>query len=223
MSETRVASPLGELRLEVCNDGLGLDTGWVALYESAFPAEQRQPLEEIRAQLAEGTLELDETRDPKVGVVCMTLTEVFGGQAPMFLLACYTATRADLRSLGIGSIHRRRLVELLRAEHADTLGLFSEIESIHEPGIDEATLSTRQRRRAFFLRLGVQPIPIDYRFPSYHPGQEPLRGELLWVPFGDAILSKPILRTILTRIYVEGYRLPNDDPFIPWALETAGV
>jgi hypothetical protein len=214
-------TPAGPRALHVCKDGDGESPGWVQVYEESFPHGQRQGLAEIRAALAAGTMELDETRDQDEQVLCMTLTEVFGADPPEFLLACYTATRPTLRSLGIGSLHRRRLVELLRQEYPAHLGLFSEIESTREPGLDAATRTLRLRRLEFFLRLGVRRLPVDYRFPSYAPGHPPLQGELLWVPFGEPRLDRDALLHVLRRIYTEGYGLDPSDPFIPEALDLA--
>ena len=220
MPET-IATPSGPLTLHVCRDGDAEGNGWVDVYETSFPPGQRQGVEDIRAQVEAGTMELDETRDQDGRIVCMTVTEVFDRVGPKFLLACYTATPPDLRSLGIGSLHRRRLVDLLEAEHPDHLGLFSEIESTREPGLDPQTLATRQRRLAFFARLGVRRLPVDYRFPSYHPDAPSLRGELLWVPFAAPALDRDTLRGVLTRIYTEGYGLDPAAPFVSEALEIA--
>lgn len=218
-----IQAPSGPLSLHICKDGDGSNPGWVRLYEASFPAGQRQSVDQVREAIRAGSMELDETRDQDDRVVCMTLTEVFAGDGPDFLLACYTATDPGLRSLGIGSIHRTRLVELLRGEYPGSLGLFSEIESTREPGLDPHTLETRRRRLAFFLRLGVQKLPIDYLFPSYEPGSGPLMGELLWVPFGGPTPGPGVLREVLTRIYVEGYGLDPADPFIGEAIATAGL
>ena len=211
MPET-ILAPSGPIALHVCRDGDAEGRGWVDVYETSFPPGQRQSVEEIRALVEAGAMELDETRDQDDRIACMTVTEVFDRVGPKFLLACYTATPPPLRSLGIGSVHRRRLVELLQAEHPDHLGLFSEIESTKEPGLDPQALVTRQRRLAFFLRLGVQRLPIDYRFPSYHPDAPSLRGELLWVPFAAPTIDRDTLRGVLMRIYTEGYGLAPSDP-----------
>jgi hypothetical protein len=215
-----IQTPFGPRTLHVCKDGEG--SAWVEVYESSFPVAQRQSVAQLRDLIRSGTMELDETRDQDEQIVCITLTEVFDHQPPEFLLACYTATPPQLRSLGIGSIHRRRLVELLRAEYPRHLGLFSEIESTREAGLEPSVLQTRLRRLAFFERLGVERLPIDYRFPSFEGGA-PLQGELLWVPFGAPTLDRVTLRNVLIRIYTEGYGLDPSDPFIGDALVAAGV
>jgi hypothetical protein len=102
----------------------------------------------------------------------------------------------------------------LRSEYPNHLGLFSEIESTTEPGLDPATRTTRLRRLNFFLRLGVLKLPVDYRFPSFVPDQPPQAGELLWVPFGDASIDEATLRLVVERIYVEGYGMSADAPFV---------
>jgi hypothetical protein len=159
-------------------------------------------------------MDWDETRGQDGRILCLTLTEVFNSSAPKFLLACYTATTRAMRSLGIGTLHRRRLTELLQGEYSDYLGLFSEIESTEEPGLDPQTLHTRQQRLNFFLRLGVKVLPIPYRFPSYVKGEAPIPGQLLWVPFGDGKLAADVLAQVLRRIYVQGYGLAPADPLI---------
>jgi hypothetical protein len=216
-----IQTRLGPKTLHVCKDSNGESDGWVNVYECSFPQGQRQSVEQLRQLIKTGTMELDETRDQNDQINCMTLTEVFGSVPPKFLLACYTATPPSLRSLGIGSVHRRRLVELLKVEYPDHLGLFSEIESTKEPGLDPQTLHTRRRRLAFFLRLGVERLPIDYRFPSFDSGEAPVQGELLWIPFGEPELDGDTLRQVLRRIYVEGYGLDQADPFIQEALAVA--
>jgi hypothetical protein len=217
----RIKLPDGPTVLNVCKDGDGNGADWADIYEQSFPSGQRQAIPQIRELLRSGAMELDETRDETGRGLCMTLTEVFGSPTPEFLLACYTATRPELRSLGIGSLHRTRLLDLLKTEYPTCLGFFSEIESTHEPGLSPEALALRRRRLTFFLRLGVERIPIDYQFPSYHPGEEPLRGKLLWIPFGNQSLDRPTLVEVLKRIYIEGYGLSPGDPFIPYALTDA--
>jgi GNAT superfamily N-acetyltransferase len=202
------------LTLEVCKDGTGENKDWIAVYEASFPPSQRQDLGDLERQLVEGSMELDETRDQYGDIMCMTLTEVFSGGEHPFLLACYTAVFPDMRGLGIGSIHRRKLAELLQSEYSGHLGLFSEIESTYETGLPPADLEVRTKRKAFFLKLGLKEIAVDYRFPSYTNSGEHLQGELLWLPFTGQELQPKMVPGILRRIYTEGYGLPADDPLI---------
>ncbi|HEY9680117.1 MAG TPA: hypothetical protein V6C86_00820 [Oculatellaceae cyanobacterium] len=216
-------TPKGTIKLHVCKDGTFENDEWIELYEEAFPPSQRQELDDVQQQLRSGVMELDETRDSQEEILCMTLTEVFGGDEatePNLLLACYTAVAHQMRGLGIGSIHRRKLGELLSAEYPDYLGIFSEIESTKEKGISEKDMLVRTKRKSFFMRLGLIPVEIDYLFPSYTKGEPALEGELLWVPFGPPELQVKTLEKVLRRIYVEGYKLDETDPLIDSVLKT---
>jgi hypothetical protein len=218
-----LVTPKGPINLHVCKDGTFENTEWISLYEEAFPPSQRQDLDDVQKLLAQGVMELDETRDEKEDILCMTLTEVFGGDdssEPNLLLACYTAVSHQMRGLGIGSIHRSKLGELLSSEYPDYLGIFSEIESTKEQGVDAQAMLVRTKRKSFFMKLGLLPIEIDYLFPSYVAGEPPLQGELLWVPFGPPELQLSILEQVLKRIYVEGYRLDETDPLIDRVLQS---
>lgn len=106
--------PDGPAVLNVCKDGDGNGADWVDIDEQSFPSGQRQAIPQIRELLHSGAMELDETGR----VLCLTLTEVFGSPTPEFLLACSTETGPELRSLGIGSVHRTRLLDLLKAVRA---------------------------------------------------------------------------------------------------------
>lgn len=93
-------------------------------------------------------------------------------------------------------------------------GSFSEIESTKVTGLPPEVMEIRVKRKRFFLKLGLQPLDVDYIFPSYSAGDKPIHGELLWVPFSETQLSKPTLRAVVQRIYVEGYGLEPGDALI---------
>lgn len=212
-----LSTPQGELNLHVCKDGSTENDEWIRLYQQAFPDDERQSVDEIKLCLTEGSMELDETRDEHDRILCMTITEVFRPRHhhPPFLLACYTAVDQEYRGVGIGSVHRRRLADLLHSEYSHYLGIFTEIESTKVSGLPAEVMDIRQRRKRFFLKLGLVPIDIDYYFPSTIPGAEPIAGELLWVPFEQSsTVSQDQLCSILERVYISGYGLRADDPFI---------
>jgi hypothetical protein len=220
-----VNTPQGEKVLHVCRDGNVDSTEWIDIYEEAFPAEQRQPLNELQAALKSGDMELDETRDAEGDILCMTITEVFRekpqSRGPQFLLACYTAVVKAFRGCGIGTVHRKRCETLLQSEYPTFLGLFSEIESTTEEGVPPDAMAVRTKRKSFFMKLGLQPLDIQYWFPNYEGGQ-PVPGELLWYPFASRNLDTPTLVAALTRIYVEGYGLEENDPQLARLLEQFG-
>jgi GNAT superfamily N-acetyltransferase len=202
----------------VCKDGSVENDEWIQIYQRSFPDDERQSLDEIKLLLSEGSMELDETRDENDRILCMTITEIFRPRHHHlpFLLACYTAVEPEYRGLGIGSFHRTKLDELLKAEYSRYIGIITEIESTKVQGLPADVMDMRQRRKRFFLKLGLQPIEsVDYYFPSIIPGDAPIAGELLWVPFEDgATLSRDNICDILERIYIDGYGLRADDPII---------
>lgn len=220
MDDTTIQTPDGPVKLHVCKDGDSSDSGWVAIYEASFPPDQRQPIDQLGAQLSRGAMELDETRDENGKVLCMTLSEIFrpAAQKQPFVLACYTAVKPELRGLGIGSIHRRKLEQLLRQEYGTYLGLFTEIESTKQATADPELQQTRVRRKNFFLKLGLIPLDVPYAFPSYDGG-EPLEGELLWFPFGSDSIDAEALQQVVLRIYTEGYALKATSDFVQAQME----
>lgn len=214
MEDTTIHTPNGDIKLHVCKDGDG-GTDWVSIYEDSFPPDQRQPIDQLAAQLARGVMELDETKDENGKVLCMTVSEIFRpvSDQQAFVLACYTAVVPDMRGLGIGSVHRRKLEQLLKKEYGSYLGLFTEIESTKQETSDAELHNTRVRRKNFFLKLGLVPIDVPYLFPNYDGG-EPLEGELLWFPFGSSSLDPQILEQVILRIYTEGYALNAKSDFV---------
>lgn len=215
METTTIETARGPITLHVCRDGDPENTDWVGIYNESFPPDQRQPLDEIQRDLTSGAMELDETRDENGRILCMTLSEIFRpkSQHVSFVLACYTAVWPDMRGLGIGSVHRRKLEQLLRTEYGDFLGMFTEIESTTQHTDDATLRETRIRRKNFFLKLGLLPLNVPYLFPSYD-GSPPLEGELLWYPFADAQLAPSVLERVIYRIYTEGYGLDGDSKFV---------
>jgi hypothetical protein len=215
MESTRIETPKGPMNLHVCKDGTLENTEWVSIYEASFPPDQRQPLVQINDDLRSGVMELDETHDETGRVLCMTLSQIFRPREKhvSFVLACYTAVWPDMRGLGIGTVHRKKLEQLLREEYGQSLGMFTEIESTKQQTGDPELQKTRARRKNFFLKLGLQPIEVPYLFPNYEGG-EPLEGELLWFPFNGNTLDASTLERVVFRIYTEGYGLSENDPFV---------
>lgn len=215
MDTTTIDTPQGQLQLHVCKDGDNKNTDWISIYNASFPPDQQQPIDELKKQIGDGSMELDETRDQSGRILCMTLSEIFRpkDQHISFVLACYTAVVPTMRGIGIGSVHRRKLEQLLRQEYGSYLGMFTEIESTKQHTDDPQLAQTRVRRKNFFLKLGLIPLDVPYRFPSYDGGQ-PLEGELLWYPFGAAKLTPEQLERVIFRIYTEGYGLGEDDEFV---------
>lgn len=215
MDIVKIQTPTGELSLHVLKERNEDNHDWIDIYTESFPPDQRQPIDDMRAQLKSGRMELDETRDANDKILCMTVSEIFhpGEGAPPFILACYTAVTPSMRSLGIGTVHRKRVEQLLQSEYGGYLGMIAEIESTKQKTDDPELAQTRIRRKNFFMRLGLIPLDVPYRFPSYD-GSEPLEGELLWYPFAGQEITHEEVVPIVRRIYTEGYGLNEKDAFV---------
>jgi hypothetical protein len=217
-TKTVISTAKGNLDLHVCKDGTVEGAEWAEIYNISFPADERQDLDELRMCMKAGSMELDETRDQSGRILCMTVTEVFRphhrNNVP-FLLACYTAVVPEFRGLGIGSVHRNKLADLLRSEYDDYHGIFTEIVSTTATGFDEQEMEIRRKRKRFFLKLGLRPININYEFPSAVDPTQYLQGELLWLPFSnDIALTRDDIADVLQRIYTQGYGMRANDPFV---------
>lgn len=202
--------------LILCQLSQGLETDWIRLYESAFPADERMSTDEIRILISHGRLFLHRTLNKEGDLLCFSLVYPISD----FVLLSYIATDASKRSGGVGSKHVMRLMEILKTNYPNHLGMFLEIESTRESGLDAATSKARQRRLSFYQRLGAKRMCKDgYLLPSQSPGQSPRQGELLWYEFGRQVVSHRILPRIVREIYEKAYFLAANDPLIKKVLD----
>jgi GNAT superfamily N-acetyltransferase len=137
---------------------------WQALYESAFPAEERVPFEHLTAFLTENVLDgesppgvgahthmlaaLDE-EDRFAGLAHYTLPPEAGGRAAYL---GYIATLPELRGQGLGAwLYRGILARLPRSVDAMLFDL-----EIPERMPDPAERALARRRIRFYQRLGAR-------------------------------------------------------------------
>lgn len=120
------------------------------LYESAFPASEKKPFAVILRLCREGNGEMLAIEDD-AGVflglaICLLYRDL--------VLLDYFAVSPDCRGRGVGG----QTLDLLRARYAGRR-LLLEIEDPDEPGAPNRT--ERLRRRAFYLRNRMTPMPYD--------------------------------------------------------------
>src|SRR5262249_15485477 len=161
--------------------------------------------EELRRLLSAGAMLLHKTVNKNGELLCFSLT--FPVTNSDFVLLSYIATDPTKRSGGFGSKHMRRLVEILQAQYPNHLGLFLEIESTKEAGLDPATQKARQRRLDFYQRLGAKRLCKNYLWPSMVPGGAPRHGEILWFEFGTKLIDDTVLARVILDIYEKAYYL----------------
>ncbi len=195
---------------QLCQPSTGQEDDWKNLYESSFPVDERMAVGEIRQMLQRGSILLHKTLNKSNELLCFSLT--FPAANSDFLLLSYIATDPTKRSGGFGSKHLRRLIEILKAQFPNHIGLFLEIESTKESGLDAATQKARLRRLDFYQRLGAKRLCKKYLLPSMVPGVGPRHGELLWFEFGVKVIDDPVLAKVIAEIYEKAYNLPVTDP-----------
>lgn len=200
----------------LCQPSTGQEDDWKKLYESSFPQDERMAVEEIRQHLRQGSMLLHKTVNKTNDLLCFSLT--FPVTNSDFMLLSYIATDPTKRSGGFGSKHMKRLVEILKAQFPNHLGLFLEIESTREQGLDPATHKARNRRLDFYQRLGAKRLCKNYLWPSMVPGGAPRHGEILWTEFGTKVIDDTVLARVILAIYEKAYNLKTTDPLVQTVL-----
>ncbi|WP_295069216.1 GNAT family N-acetyltransferase [uncultured Fibrobacter sp.] len=144
-----------------------------ALYESAFPANERIPIKHLlddkikqefwaffdkddgESGAAENTAD-ENTATPRF---CGFSNSISHGDITNIV---YFAVVPELRSRGYGS----QILQVIREQHPDTR-IVVDIE-VEEDSKDAEELERRNRRRDFYLRNGFDASPVDYVWQGEH-------------------------------------------------------
>lgn len=194
----------------LCQVSTGQEQDWKDLYNSAFPADERTPLEELQRLLEAGSILLHRTTNKAGELLCFSIVYPMSN----FALLSYIASDATKRSTGIGSKHMKRLLEILKPKYPEFLGLVLEIESTRQQGLEAADKTARQRRLAFYQRLGAKRLCRTYVWPSYALKGTYRLAELMWFDFDPATIDDPQLPGIIKELYMKGYGAQEDDPIL---------
>jgi GNAT superfamily N-acetyltransferase len=194
----------------LCQVSTGQEQDWKDLYNSAFPADERTPLEELQRLLDSGSILLHRTTNKAGELLCFSIVYPMSN----FALLSYIASDATKRSTGIGSKHMKRLLEILKSKYPEFLGLVLEIESTRQQGLESADKTARQRRLAFYQRLGAKRLCRTYVWPSYSLKGTYRLAELMWFDFDPATIDDPQLPGIIKELYMKGYGAQEDDPIL---------
>jgi GNAT superfamily N-acetyltransferase len=194
----------------LCQTSSGQEDDWKILYEHAFPADERMPVEELRRLIGNGTVVLHKTTNKQGELLCFSLVNLMSN----FGLLAYIATDTTKRSTGVGSKHMKHLIDILKKQHGSYIGLFLEIESTKEQGLDTETHKARTRRLGFYQRLGAKRLHKQYLMPSYAAGGHPRAGELLWFELGSTCVQDSQIKPVIEEIFTKGYNLAPTDPLI---------
>ncbi|MCC7527794.1 MAG: hypothetical protein IT342_04690 [Candidatus Melainabacteria bacterium] len=194
----------------LCQVSTGQEQDWKDLYNSAFPADERTPLEELQRLLDAGSILLHRTTNKSGELLCFSIVYPMSN----FALLSYIASDSTKRSTGIGSKHMKRLLEILKSGYPEFLGLVLEIESTRQHGLEAAEKTARQRRLAFYQRLGAKRLCRTYVWPSYSLKGTYRLAELMWFDFDPATIDDPHLPGIIKELYTKGYGAQADDPIL---------
>ena len=126
-----------------------------ALYESAFPANERIPIK----HLLDNKIKREFWAFFDGDVFCGFSNSISHGDITNIV---YFAVVPELRSRGYGS----QILQAIRRQHPDTR-IVVDIE-VEEDSKDAEELERRNRRRDFYLRNGFDAAPVEYHWQGEH-------------------------------------------------------
>ena len=134
-----------------------------ALYESAFPANERIPIKHLLDDKIErefwAFFDKEDGASSVAPKFCGFSNSITHGSITNIV---YFAVVPELRSRGYGS----QILQAIRRQHPDTR-IVVDIE-VEEDSKDAEELERRNRRREFYTRNGFDASPVDYVWQSEH-------------------------------------------------------
>ncbi|MBR1745237.1 MAG: GNAT family N-acetyltransferase [Fibrobacter sp.] len=134
-----------------------------ALYESAFPANERIPIKHLLDNKIKrefwAFFDKEEGEDAATPTFCGFSNSITHGSITNIV---YFAVVPELRSRGYGS----KILQAIRRQHPDTR-IVVDIE-VEEDSKDAEELERRNRRREFYTRNGFDASPVDYVWQGEH-------------------------------------------------------
>jgi len=191
---------------------LRADAAFWRLYASSFPSNEREPaaviLESIRQQVGVAVR-------ARVGGATTGLAVGHMLQAVPVLFVVYLAVAPEYRSRRIGTSLFERL-RLCGADRYATTGikLTGEVWEVDGPevAVCEEEMRQRQRRIAFFTRLGAQLLPNRYIQPPVD-GVSSVPMQLMFRTSDErAPTGHPEVSIMIRAIYFEKYHRMNGIP-----------
>lgn len=137
-----------------------------ALYEQTFSPEERQPTEDIMELVAQGKILIHTSRVAATGELkTMSFTGVHEQPSQTFNNLDFIATAESARSQGIGSLHAKRLTEIVGKEHPEATALTLEVDNPAKlTGEDQVAALAKAK---FYNRLGFNDTTVDYNFLAF--------------------------------------------------------
>ena len=139
------------------------DSPWLpqvkALYESAFPANERIPIKQLMDNKIQREFFAFVDTIDGTPTFCGFSNSITRGTITNIV---YFAVEPKLRSRGYGS----EILKTIREQHPETR-LVVDIE-VEEDSKDAKELKLRERRRNFYQRNGFDASPVDYVWQGEH-------------------------------------------------------
>jgi GNAT superfamily N-acetyltransferase len=188
------------------------DLRWWEIYNEAFPQVEREPPEVILLSLQKKTgLALRARVDDRtIGVATAHLLA-----DPPVIFMVYLAIDREERNQGYGRVLfdylKRTGLDQFDQQGLRPLGLIWEVDI---PALAENSMQQRERDRriAFFSRLGAMVLPFQYSQPPVD-GLNSIEMHLMFLPFETrAPLDPGSLRFIVRSMYFEKYHSINGIP-----------
>ena len=134
-----------------------------ALYESAFPANERIPIKHLLDNKIKrefwAFFDKEDGANDAAPKFCGFSNSISHGDITNIV---YFAVEPELRSRGYGS----QILQAIRRQHPDTR-IVVDIE-VEEDSKDAEELERRNRRREFYTRNGFNASPVDYVWQGEH-------------------------------------------------------
>lgn len=216
-------------RLSLAKRSDAKNDDWISLYIDEFPPEERRDVCQLRRLVQSGRLALHETRSGDGHLLTWSISQRYAPEPEpkreqneaLFWLGAWTVTRRSAQSMGLGRLHFPKVIAALKSETPDYIGRVTEIESAEGLAAD----SQPARRAAFYKRIGLMELTVPYEMPLYQPADatqyipqaklgKGIKGQLLIAPFKDGPISGKQVRSIVRRIYEQGYNVSPDDPYM---------
>lgn len=193
--------------VRLCVPSTSLEDDWRKLYASAFPVAEQEPEQRLQQLIDAGRLLYHKTIGKQGELLCFSLVSL----APDFSFLAYIATDPTQRSGGYGSKHMRALIDLLKEQYPNHIGLFLEIESTHPrlAKLSDEDKQIRNRRLSFYRRLGARRLcrSMQYLTPSKNgDGEQEL--DILYLSFNGKVLDHKEKERIVAEVYSRFYELP---------------
>lgn len=200
--------------VRLCEQSMILEQDWRTIYETAFPAGEREPEARLQQLITDGKLLYHKTVGKQGELLCFSMVSLVSN----FSFLAYIATDPNQRSGGYGSKHMKVLLDLLKKNYPNQLGLFLEIESTNpkksQLSADEKVV--RQRRFGFYKRLGSKRLcrSMEYRVPSHSGDGSEHEFDLLFFNFADKPLTHAEKSGVVTDVFERLYGLDKSHTLV---------